>query len=106
MGFALDNFQPNFYFQSQKSVHLDHIQLPDISTVLPFPFRFYETFIKKSAYGLHEQGSTLFFYQIDYYGDIFVFEWNSIDVAEWVKFTIEGDCFEVNLQTDLGCWEK
>lgn len=77
---------------------MEPIQLTDIPTVQPYLTSRrpdYRGYTKKSNYGLVEQGGSLLFCQIDYFGDMFVLEWNSFGDMEWIQFTVEGDQFEV-----------
>lgn len=56
--------------------------------------------MKKTSIGLFENEQSLFFYQIDYFGDIFGLEYRHEGFAEnqtkWTQLSIEGDKFEVS----------
>lgn len=85
--------------KDQKHVYLEQIQLPDIPTVKPYPMSRIEFWwFKKFRYGIIDDPHSLFFYQIDYFGDMFVLEWNKgrhNKQLKWNQFTVEGDKFEV-----------
>lgn len=61
---------------------------------------------KKSSLGFIESGYSLLFYQIDYFGDLFVCEWSRLGAMEWTQFTVEGDQFEVNQIFDQKTFSK
>lgn len=67
--------------------------MPSLPTVGPYPTGLVLIRWRKiSSFGLFEQGHLLFFYQIDYFGDVFVLEWSE---QEWIQFVVNGDQFEV-----------
>lgn len=81
-------------------MYLEQFQLPGIPTVQPyFMSSFWHYWYEKTRYGLIDDPHSLFIYQIDYFGDLFVLEWSefkSENALEWTKFEVEGDKFEVS----------
>jgi hypothetical protein len=82
---------------------MDQVRLPDLSTVGPYPVgsSINPGWLKVSSFGLFEHGQSLFYFQIDYFGDVFVLE-QSKEALGWIQFTVEGDKFEVS--TALGTY--
>jgi hypothetical protein len=75
---------------------LEQIHFPNIPTVEPVAYAYYSrNCFKKFSYGIAEDSFSVFFYQIDYFGDLFVSEWSDKPL-KWTKFTVEGDQFEVS----------
>lgn len=89
----IQQFHPRV--EDRKCALLEQIPLPGISTVQPFCFRRPGDGRKASNIGFIEKGDSLCFYQIDYFGDMFVLEWTGRGASEWIQFRVEGDQFEV-----------
>lgn len=72
--------------------------MPDLPTTGPYGIENSHLYLpKKKRYGFFERDQSLFFYQIDYFGDLFVLEWNGFGLSEWTQFTVKGDQFTVTL---------
>ncbi|KAI6217871.1 hypothetical protein M3Y95_01189000 [Aphelenchoides besseyi] len=81
-----------FHFnEDDQCVELEHVKLPLLPTAGPYPTEdggFREIWCT----GLVEINSSFFFYRIDYFGDLHVFEWKSLKGSfEWTRFSIEGN---------------
>lgn len=88
-----------YFIQNKRQVQLEQIHLPELISAGNYPIM--SSYFKKvTNIGIFEDDHSLFFYQIDYFGQIFLkkYQWNGVaeQMVNWTKFKIEGDKFEVN----------
>ncbi|KAI6217865.1 hypothetical protein M3Y95_01188300 [Aphelenchoides besseyi] len=71
-------------------VNLERIHLPELSTIHRYPDISGYTH-KKWRTALIEQNERVYFYRVDYLGDVHYVEWGSRTSSKWTKLKIKGD---------------
>ncbi|KAI6231591.1 hypothetical protein M3Y95_00398100 [Aphelenchoides besseyi] len=78
----------------KRQVHFKHIDLPNLLTGDLFPVSWFthpDHHSAKWCVGLVEHQHSVYFYRIDYFGDLYVLNYQSTGPLNWTKFSITGN---------------
>ncbi|KAI6206530.1 hypothetical protein M3Y94_00922700 [Aphelenchoides besseyi] len=79
----------HLHFNMEKQrVHLNHVQLPKLATTGPYPVPYSHS--ENWRTGLIEQNDSVYFYRVNYFGDLHFVEWEPNSISEWTKLVIHG----------------
>ncbi|KAI6224730.1 hypothetical protein M3Y95_00783400 [Aphelenchoides besseyi] len=105
--------------EDQKLIELERIEFSQIPTLAGYPSNNWVPFFyEKWKTGITEVGNTIYFYRIDYFGDVYVSTDQFNGPCNWTKFTIEGNYrpgswlqsnnrnFDEHMSESLGLWLK
>ncbi|KAI6223422.1 hypothetical protein M3Y95_00888400 [Aphelenchoides besseyi] len=79
--------------QVKRQVHFKLIELPKLPTgdFYHVNERFYNNVHGKWSTGIIELYDSLYFYRIDYFGSLYVLNWQPSGPSDWTKFSVTGD---------------
>ncbi|KAI6223291.1 hypothetical protein M3Y95_00874100 [Aphelenchoides besseyi] len=79
----------HLHFNMEKQrVHLNHVRLPKLATTGPYPVPYSHS--ENWRTGLIEQNDSVYFYRVDYFGDLHFVEWEPNSISEWTNLVIHG----------------
>ncbi|KAI6231529.1 hypothetical protein M3Y95_00391500 [Aphelenchoides besseyi] len=79
--------------QMKRKVHFKHIGLPKLPTLELYRINRNLEFCREGCWriGFIELHESIYFYRIDYFGDLYVLNWHPTGPLNWTKFSITGN---------------